>query len=236
MLEALSNKYGPIFSLKLGSWVLVVVSFSTAAEECLIKNDIVLVNQPKSITGKHFGYNYTTVLTSPYGDHWRNLRRIGAIEIFSSSCLNSFVSVRRDEIRCLLVKLSRDSHHDFTKVELKSMLTNLTFNNVIRMIAGKRYYGDEVTNKDEDREVRELIAEMLRNGGTTNPADYLPMLNWFGCGFEKKIKKLGQRIDGFLQKLVDEHKSKRWDNTMIDHLLSLQESEPHYYTDEIIKG
>lgn len=33
----------------------------------------------------------------------------------------------------------------------------------------------------------------------------------------------------------DEHKGVKR-NTMIDHLFSLQESQPEYYTDEIIKG
>ncbi|XVF71419.1 hypothetical protein PTKIN_Ptkin12aG0035700 [Pterospermum kingtungense] len=236
LYHSLSQKYGPIFSLKLGSRVLVVVSSSTAAEECFTKNDIVLANRPKLISGNYLSYNYTTVIASPYGDHWRNLRRIGAIEIFSSSRLNSFASIRKDEIRRSLVKMSRDSRQDYAKVELKSIVTDLTFNNIMRMVAGKRYYGDEVTNEEEAREARELIAEAFRNGGTANRADFLPILNWFGQGYVKKMKKLGQSMDRFLQKLVDEQKNNRQQNNMIDHLLFLQESEPQYYTDEIIKG
>ncbi|OMP03857.1 Cytochrome P450 [Corchorus olitorius] len=237
--QTLSQKYGPIFSLKLGSRLLVVVSSSTLAEECFTKNDIVLANRPKLIIGKHLGYNYTTVGAAPYGDHWRNLRRIGAIEIFSSSRLNTFTSVRKDEIRRLLLKLSRDCHQgdQFAKVEMKSMLSGLTFNNIMRMVAGKRYYGDEVTNEAEAREYKELITEAFKNGGAANPGDFLPILNWFGQGYEKKVKKLGKRMDGFLQKLIDEHRrQENNNNSMIDHLLSLQKSEPHYYTDEIIKG
>ena len=106
----------------------------------------------------------------------------------------------------------------------------------MRMVAGKRYYGDEVTNEAKAREFRDLIAEAFRNGVAGNPADFLPILNWFGQGFEKKVKTIGKRMDGFLQKLIDEHRSERQENTMIDHLLSLQESEPHYNTDKIIKG
>ncbi|OMP03858.1 Cytochrome P450 [Corchorus olitorius] len=235
--QTLSQKYGPIISLKLGYRLLVVVSSSTLAEECFTKNDIVLANRPKLIFGKHLGYNYTTVGAAPYGDHWRNLRRIGAIEIFSSSRLNTFTSVRKDEIRRLLVKLSRDSHRGFKKVEMKSMLSDLTFNNIMRMVAGKRYYGDEVTNEAEAREFKELITEAIKNGGAANPGDFLPILNWFGQGYEKKVKKLGKRMDGFLQKLIDERRMKENNNnSMIDHLLSLQKSEHHYYTDEIIKG
>ncbi|MBA0703904.1 hypothetical protein Golax_016196, partial [Gossypium laxum] len=134
-------KYGPVFSLRLGSRLFVVVSSSAVAEECFTVNDIVLANRPKLISGKYLGYNYTTVSTSSYGDHWRNLRRIGAIEIFSSSRLNAFAAVRKDEVQRLLVRLSRDSRRGFTKVELKSMLNDLTFNNIMRMVAGKRYYG-----------------------------------------------------------------------------------------------
>ncbi|XVF71422.1 hypothetical protein PTKIN_Ptkin12aG0036000 [Pterospermum kingtungense] len=137
-----------------------------------MKNDIVLANRPKSIIGKYLSYNYTTLSASPYGDHWRNLRRIGAIEIFSSSHLNSFTIVRKDEIRRLLVKISRDSRQDFAKVELKSTVTDLTFNNIMRMVAGKRYYGDEVTNEEEARKARELIAKAFKNGGAANPADF----------------------------------------------------------------
>ncbi|KAL4339242.1 hypothetical protein GQ457_08G015030 [Hibiscus cannabinus] len=142
----------------------------------------------------HFGYNYTTVSTASYGDHWRNLRRIGAIEIFSSTRLNAFASVRKDEVRRLLVKLSRDSRQGFARVELKSMLSVLTFNNIMRMVAGKRYYGDEVTDEDEARELRELIAESFSYGGSGNLADYLPVLNWFG-GYEKKVKRVGEKMD-----------------------------------------
>ena len=138
LYHSLSQKYGPVFSLQLGSRLLVVVSSSTAAEECFTKNDIVLANRPKLILGKYLGYNNTVVSTASYGDHWSNLRRIGAIEIFSSSRLNTFLSVQKDEIKRLLLKLSRDSRQDFAKVELKSMLTDFTFNNIKHHEDGSR--------------------------------------------------------------------------------------------------
>ncbi|XWS75580.1 hypothetical protein CRYUN_Cryun01aG0102800 [Craigia yunnanensis] len=76
----------------------------------------------------------------------------------------------------------------------------------MRTVAGKRYYGDEVTTVAEARESRDLMAEVVKSGEAANPADFLPILNWFGQGFEKTLKKLGERMDGFLQKLIDEHR------------------------------
>lgn len=43
-------------------------------------------------------------------------------------------------------------------------------------------------------------------------------------------------MDALLQGVIDEHRRDNNKNTMIDHLLSLQQSQPEYYTDQIIKG
>ncbi|TXG46558.1 hypothetical protein EZV62_027940 [Acer yangbiense] len=104
-LHALSEKYGSVFSLRFRSRNVIVVSSPSAAEECLNKNDIVFANRPRLIMGKYIGYNTTTLASSSYGDHWRNLHRISAVEIFSSSRLNMFLGIRREEIKILLEKL-----------------------------------------------------------------------------------------------------------------------------------
>ncbi|PQQ14633.1 cytochrome P450 81E8-like isoform X1 [Prunus yedoensis var. nudiflora] len=83
------------------------------------------------------------------------------------------------------------------------------------------------------------MKEVFAHGA--NPTDFLPILNWVGSNaYEKRVMKLAKRIDAFLQGLVDEHRSRTSKggngSTMIDHLLSLQESQPEYYTDQIIKG
>ncbi|KAK3221608.1 hypothetical protein Dsin_008633 [Dipteronia sinensis] len=238
----LAKKYGPIFSLRFGSRLVVVVSSASAAEECFTKNDIVFANRPKLFLGKHIGYNNTILTLAPYGDHWRNLRRITAIEVFSSNRLNMFLSIRRDETKRLLEKLSRlSSQGGFSKVELKTMFSELTFNIMMRMVAGKRYYGDDVEDEEEARRFRRIMKEIASYGGASNPGDFLPIMNWIDGGdFKNKVVSLSKRVDEFMQCLIDEHRNKKAglesNNTMIDHLLSLQESQPEYYTDQIIKG
>lgn len=99
----------PIISLRLGNRLVFVVSSHSIAEECFTKNDVVLANRFNSLASKHISYGCTTVVTASYSDHWRNLRRIGAVEIFSAHRLNSFSSIRRDEIQRLITCLSRNS-------------------------------------------------------------------------------------------------------------------------------
>lgn len=153
-----------------------------------------------------------------------------------------FLGIRKEEIKRLITKLSDESLQDFTKFELKSMFKELAFNVMVRMIAGKMYYGEDVSDDEEARQFREITGEIVSNAGAANRGDYFPILNWIDGGrFEKKLMRLGKRTDEFLQRLIDEHRRKKEENsesmnTMIDHLLSLQESDPEYYTDEIIKG
>ncbi|XP_018448377.1 cytochrome P450 81D11-like [Raphanus sativus] len=226
----------PIIHLRLGQRQTYVVSSRAIAEECFTKNDIVFANRPVLMINKHLGYNATHMVGASYGDHWRSLRRITAAEIFSSMRLSMFLYIRKDEIRRLLLRLSRDSIHGFVEVEMKSLFTNLAFNNIIRTIAGKRYYGDDAEDEDEAKLARHLVSEAMAGDSGRNPADYLSFLRWF-TDSEARIKDVAHRFDAFLQKLVDEKRAeKEKSKTMINHLLSLQETQPDCYTDLVIKG
>ncbi|XP_075524480.1 cytochrome P450 81Q32-like [Primulina tabacum] len=231
-----SEKLGPVFSLRFGTRLVVVVASSAAAEECFTKNDVVLANRPRLIIGKYLGYNYTGLTTTSYGEHWRNLRRLATIEIFSSARLNMFQSIRQDEIKILLRKLYQKSQYDFARVELKSLFSELSFNIIMRMVAGKRYFGETEEN-EQAKEFRELIKEAFTYGGVSNPADFFPVLKWIDYnGKEKGMQRLSKVMDAFLQGLIDEHRRDKIKTTMIGHFLDLQEAQPEYYTDSIIKG
>ncbi|KAL6573006.1 hypothetical protein OROHE_002482 [Orobanche hederae] len=240
--QKLADKLGPIFSLRLGNRLVVVVSSPEIIDECFTADDVVLANRPQLIVGRYIGYNYTTLVSSPYGDHWRNLRRLTTVEVFSAARLNAFQSIRHDEIRLLLRKLCRTSYQDFAKVELRSLLSEVTFNNIMRMVAGKRYFGGKDEEEDggdgEAKQFRDLIEEVFTYGGVSNPADFFPILRWIDYkGFQKKLTRVSGRMDAFLQRLIDEQRRReKGTNTMIDHMLSLQETEPEYYNDVIIKG
>ncbi|KAL3813651.1 hypothetical protein ACJIZ3_014919 [Penstemon smallii] len=232
----LSTKLGPIFSLRFGNRLIVVVSSPNLAEECFTKNDIVLANRPRLIIGKYIGYNYTDLVGCNYGDHWRNLRRLTTVEVFSSARLNTFTSIRQDEIKFQLQNLYQKSKDDFVRVELRRVFSDLTLNNIMRMVTGKRYYG-EGEDYEEAKNFREAKEEIFTLGGVSNPADLFPFFRWIDFkGFEKNCKRVTAKMDSFMQSLIDEHRRDKNTNTMIDHLLSLQESQPEYYSDMIIKG
>lgn len=81
-----------------------------------------------------------------------------------------------------------------------------------------------------------LISEAFELCQASNPQDFLPVLRLIDYGgFTKRMVTLAQELDSFFQCMIDEQKDEKR-NSMIGHLLSLQESEPELYSDLTIKG
>ncbi|XVE94972.1 hypothetical protein REPUB_Repub02eG0056200 [Reevesia pubescens] len=246
-LNELSEKYGPIMHLQFGTRKVLIVSSASAAEECFTKNDIIFANRPQLLAGKHLNYNNATIGLAPYGDYWRNLRRLTTMELFSTSRIAMFASIQQEEVQLLTKELFLASSSKSTK------LIELVFNIMLRMIAGKRYYGKDVVDK-EAREFRDIMREFVEIHGSTNLNDFLPVLQWVDFqGVEKRMKGIMKKMDKFLQSLLEEHRRMREDSTdhslgtsdtsnkdrkatLIDVILALQQTEPEFYTDETIKG
>ncbi|XP_022032107.1 cytochrome P450 81E8 [Helianthus annuus] len=248
-LAKLSTKHGPVQLLQFGSRRVLVVSSPSTAEECLTKNDIVFANRPELLAGKYLGYNYTSLVFAPYGDHWRNLRRISSLEIFSSHRLTEFEPIRADEVHHMTHKLYQSSLKLDTVVHVRPILVDLTLNVVMRMISGKRYYysKDDVLideEKEKAHRFQEIVNEILKLVGATNVGDFVPMLRWLGVSkLEKRLIALQAKRDLFMQELLEELKENmetcsngKQRKNMIQMLLSLQKSEPELYTDELIRS
>lgn len=156
-----------------------------------------------------------------------------------------FYGIRAAEVRLLCQKLFlRSKDGEFQIVDMKSTFFELTLNVMMRMIAGKRYYGENITELEEARQFKEIVTETFELSGATNIVDFLPFLKWVGLNkVEKRLVTLQGKRDRFMQDLIEERRRRRSDSaskersrTMIDVLLSMQEDEPEYYTDHIIRG
>lgn len=249
----LSEEYGDVMFLQLGVRRLLVVSSPKAVEECFTKNDIIFANRYKTVCGKMIHYNCSTIGFSSYGDHWRNLRRIAALEILSQHRLAMFTNIRQEEVSFLLKELYEESHDSKpVQVNLRSRLSALSLNIMMRMIAGKRYHGKDVMN-EEARQFQEVLKEMVVFIGAVNLEDFFPILRFVDIkGLKKSMVASMNKLDRLLQNLVDEHhrrrsgstqtpndssgKDKERKKTFTDILLSSRETEPEFLTDHTIKA
>nr|UTS77785.1 cytochrome P450 867E38 [Ginkgo biloba] len=254
-LAELSKEYGPLMHLRMGYRRTLVVSSSALAQECLTTNDIALASRPRLAAGKHLGYNFTVAAWSPYGHHWRNVRRICVLELLSARRIEMFMQFRREEVSALVRSLFLSSQRPGDAVNMRKNLSEMTFNMIVRMVANKRYFNigspdssGESWQSVEGREFTEALKRTVLISSVFNIGDYIPVLGWLDLqGYERSMKKLQKQRDAFLQRLLDEHRQRRktessdtTDRDLIDVLLSIQEKGMHdddyQFTDDIIKG
>jgi cytochrome P450 len=212
----------------VGTRNILVVSSPSAVEECLSNNDITFANRVSlTLAGKYLHYNNTTLGFSSYGDRWRKLRRLTTMELFSTNRLAMLMKVREEEVKLLVKQIFEGCKGQLmSKVDLKTKTLELSFNIMLRMISGKRYYGEDAVAL-EGKKFQILMKEYVELLGSGDLNDFFPILKWID--FQGKKRKMMKKMDCFLQKLLDE-KRRNWSNdqtnmTLVDVMLDLQQKE-----------
>ncbi|KAE9586776.1 putative cytochrome P450 [Lupinus albus] len=140
ILSNMADKYGPVFSMRLGVQQTLIVSNSDMAKECFTINDRAFASRPKSIAFEILGYNFSMLGFSPYGSYWRQVRKIATLELLSNHRIESLKHVIEWEV----VAAMKESYSlsDSGKVvvtEMKKWFGDITHNIMFRMIVGKRF-------------------------------------------------------------------------------------------------
>ncbi|KAG0451488.1 hypothetical protein HPP92_026395, partial [Vanilla planifolia] len=263
-LARLSARYGPVLLLQLGTRRTLVVSSACLAEECFTTNDHAFSNRPHLPSASINTNNHTMLPIANYGTAWRNMRRVAVTEILATHRLPYFSDIRTEEVRFLARTLFREhsasaaDENGFRRVKLRQMLFGVAFNVIMRMMVGKRYYGEDEEDGVAWR-FMDLVADLLTVAGVSNVGDFLPApVGWLALlGIRRKLKKLQSYRDAFMQAIVEEHRIRKAravegrkeadeeeeesnnrgrHKTMIEALLSLQKEQPGLYTDRYIKS
>ncbi|KAJ3696168.1 hypothetical protein LUZ60_001545 [Juncus effusus] len=250
-LARISDRYGPATFLRFGSRPVLVISSRKLAEQCFTTHDLAFANRVHLPSAKANSFNYSGIGGANYGPYWRNVRRIAAVELLSPQRLMASSDIRADEVLDMARRLFRSWKADsdglrlnngFRKVELKTSLFELSLNLMMTMIAGKRFYGDNIEDLEETKRFREAVEEGFSLAGASNVEDFVPFLKWLDLnGVIKKKRGLAKTNNEMAQKLIDELRKNEDEmkikkKTMISDLLELQKKDPEGYKDEIIKG
>ncbi|KAK6129762.1 hypothetical protein DH2020_036499 [Rehmannia glutinosa] len=107
--QHLAEQFGPIMHLKLGEVPTIVVSSPDIAKQILKENDPNFADRPQSVAMEIMWYNYIDIAFSPYGDYWKQMRKICIMELLSAKNVRSFGSIRNDEVSAAFGKVCKDS-------------------------------------------------------------------------------------------------------------------------------
>ncbi|MBA0684837.1 hypothetical protein Goari_026395, partial [Gossypium aridum] len=152
--QRLAQKYGPIMHLRLGLMPVIVVSSAEAAELFLKTHDLVFASRPPHEGSKHISYNQQNLVFSPYGSYWRNMRKMCTLELLSNHKINSFRSMRMEELHGC-VQYIREAATAGCVVDLSSTVSSFSTDISCRMIIGKKYDHDDFSEKGFKATLRE---------------------------------------------------------------------------------
>ncbi|KAL5073263.1 hypothetical protein RYX36_012247 [Vicia faba] len=235
-----SKIYGPLFSIQLGLKPAIVVSSAEIAKEVLKNNDLVFSNRPLLYGQQKLSYNGSDIAFSPYSDHWREIRKICILHIFSSKRVSSFSSIRKLEVKKMIKKIS--GHVESSVVtNLSELLISLSSSMICRIAFGKSYEdeGHERSRFHEMlHEFQALLAEFF-------VCDYIPCMGWIDKlrGLHGRVDRCFKEFEEFYEEIIDEHldpnrEQIKDEEDIVDILLQLmkERSLPFDITFDHIKG
>ncbi|XWS29471.1 hypothetical protein CRYUN_Cryun24cG0032100 [Craigia yunnanensis] len=221
-LQQLAQMYGPIMYLRFGLMPIIVVSSPEAAELFLKTYDLVFASRPPHEGSKYIAYNQQNFSFSPYGSYWRNMRKMCTLELLSNLKINSFRSMRKEELQ-LLIQYIQEVASARVAVDLSAKVSSLSTYISCRMVLGKKY------NNDDDFSFEAIIREGMQIGAAFNLADYIPQIKGLDLqGLTKRMKTIAKAFDDLFEKIIDEHIQSKDENRIkdfVDVMLGFMGSE-----------
>ncbi|XWS47864.1 hypothetical protein CRYUN_Cryun13aG0022100 [Craigia yunnanensis] len=184
-LSSLAQRYGPLMMLRFGSMPVLVVSSADAAREIMKTHDLIFSNRPIFGAGEKLLYHGKDLSTAQYGEYWRQMRSISVLHLLSNKRVQSFKTVREEEIALFIDKIKESSF----------------------LVAFGRKYGGEDEGDKNFREVLEFFFLL----GSFDVGTFIPWLSWINLvnGIHFKVDRVAKWFDNFLDKVIDEHTDDR---------------------------
>ncbi|KAK8588456.1 hypothetical protein V6N13_087379 [Hibiscus sabdariffa] len=216
-LAAIADKYGPIFTIRLGRFRALVVSNHEAVRDCFTVNDRVFANRPMSNAGTYLGYDEASFGFASYGPYWREIRKLVAVELLSVHKIALLKHVQVSEVNAFIKNLylfcNKNEQVPNRKIWIGPRLEVLIVNMMVRMIAGKTYsWGPDGEADKEAQRVTKFIKEFSSAVATvTAVSEVFPFLKWMDkwSSQVKSMKRISTEMGSLIETWIDEHKLKK---------------------------
>ncbi|XP_009866757.1 PREDICTED: cytochrome P450 1A5-like [Apaloderma vittatum] len=204
-LTRLSQKYGDVMEVRIGTRPVVVLSGLDTIRQALVKQGEDFMGRPDLYSFQYIADGQSLTFSPDSGEVWKARRKLAqnALKTFSiapsptssSTCLlEEHVSKEADYLvtKFLQLKKSFDPYR-YLVVSVANVICAICF--------GKRY--DH--NDQELLNIVNLSHEFADVAAAGNPADFIPVLRYLPSRAMKLFIAFNKRFLHFLQKIVKEH-------------------------------
>lgn len=238
-LSNLAKKYGPIMHLQIGELSTIVISSPRIAQEVYTSNDVNFSDRPNLVVAKIVYYNFADIASAPYGEYWRDMRKLCMMELLNSKKVQSFHSIMEEEVSRLISSI-RDL--EGVTINLTEKSIDIESSIVCRSAVGRKC-------KDQKSLIK-LGKEATSFAGIFNVGDIFPSLSLIDSifGSKRKLFQMHKMIDNIPEGIIREHEEDLFCSTMgktsddqhsediLDILLRLKETNNEAITRDSIKA
>ncbi|WVY92175.1 hypothetical protein V8G54_037689 [Vigna mungo] len=193
-LRDLALKYEPLMHLQLGEVSTIVISSLECAKEVMKTHDINFATRPKVPSIDVLSYNYTGIAFAPYGNYWRQVRKISMLELLSLKRVNSYQPIREEDSFNLVkwIDSQNGSPVNLTEAVLSSIFTIVS--------------SSAFSKKCKDHEnFISVIKKMMKVAAGFDIRDLFPLQHVM----RHKLESLHQQADQIIEKIVNEHQEEK---------------------------
>ncbi|KVH92807.1 cytochrome P450 [Cynara cardunculus var. scolymus] len=210
MMDEMDTK---ILCIRLGNVHVISVSDPKIACEFLKEKDEIFSSRPDFMSSYLTSDGYLTTVLVPSSDHWKNMRKILAVKILSSTRHKWLKSKRDEEADNLLRYIYDRCEINFTVtggiMNVRTIVQQHSSNVTRKIIFGSRYLGkgsvDGGPGEEEIEHVESLLI-ILSYVYSFCVTDYFPFLRWITDldGHEKIMRNAIRTARKHQDRLIDE--------------------------------
>lgn len=115
--------------LQLGEVSTVVASSPEMAREIMKTHDVTFSTRPMNLASEIMSYGRKDIICAPYGEYWREIRKICMQELLSAKQVQSFRRVREEYLELVQWITSNAS----TPINLSEKIFSNSFQTTVRM-------------------------------------------------------------------------------------------------------
>lgn len=210
ILGMLADKYGPIFTLKMGMYPYLIINNWEAAKDCLTTHDKDFAARPTSRAGQTIGYKYARFTYSNFGPYYNQVRKLVLTQVLSSTKLEKMRHIRVAELENSIKDLYSLTLVNKNEVNISKWFYQLTLNIIVKTICGKRY--NNIEEDEEAKRFRKAFKGIMYVVGQIVLYDVVPFLLFKYFDFQghiKLMKNIYKDLDSILQGWLEDHMKKK---------------------------
>lgn len=202
----MSEVYGPVTSLWIGSSLSINICNSDLAKQVLKENDQHLANRSRTPAISLLTNHGKELIWADYGNHYIRLRKFCNMELFSPKSVHSLRPIWEDEISIMVKSIFKDCNPERNSV-LRDYLREAAFHIITRIVFGTRFANREGELSEQGKELKAILEDEIKHGASLGILDHIPWLSWIPRLQKSELKKHKGRQDRLARTILEQRRT-----------------------------